>query len=183
MIALKIIILVAVAFFWFAILKALRQRGGFWAQWPLSSELTGKFSNLVDLSFIGLGIAIALTPFAFGYGLRTGVGIIPDLLLFAAAAGTIGAMLSRRVWPDETVHLTCSGFAFGGAGIGFAALSAAMGQYLLMGLALAAVLPAAVTLAANLKPLSKWIAKFSRVEWLTAALLLAWLIIAVLWLP
>ena len=43
MIALKIFILLAVAAFWGSILWTLHKRGGFWAEWPISSELSGRY--------------------------------------------------------------------------------------------------------------------------------------------
>lgn len=177
MIALKIFILFAICAFWGSILWNLHKRGGFWAEWPISSELSGKYDNPVDVAFVLTGFALALFPFAIGYGLRGGWQIIPDLILFAAGASTIGTMLTRRVWPDEEFHLTFAGIAFAGAGIGLASIYGVMGRYTLMAIALASIIPAAVTLAANLKPLHEWMAKFSRVEWLTAALIMAALVL------
>jgi len=51
MIALKIFILFAVAAFWGSILWNLHKRGGFWAEWPISSELSGRYDNL---GFVGI---------------------------------------------------------------------------------------------------------------------------------
>lgn len=178
MMILKILILCAVALFWGSILWALHRRGGFWAEWPISSELSGRFSNPVDIAFIVTGFALAASPVAFGYGIRSGWAFVPDLILFAAGASTIGTMLSRRVWPNEAFHLVFAGIAFAGAGIGFAAIGGVLGNMWMLGLALASILPAGVTLLANMKPLHEWLAKFSRVEWLTAALLMGWLIAA-----
>ena len=62
----------AIAAFWGSILWSLHKRGGFWAEWPISSELSGKFDNPVDAAFVLTGIALALFPFAVGYGLRGG---------------------------------------------------------------------------------------------------------------
>lgn len=167
MLVLRIVILCVVAFFWYAILRSLHARGGWWAEWPISSELTGQLSNLVDASFILIGVALALTPIAFGYGIRSGWEFVPDLLMFVTGAAAIGTMLSRRVWPNETIHITCAGITFGGAGIGLAIMSAVLHHYWITSIALASIIPAAITVLGNLKPLHEWLARFSRVEWAT----------------
>lgn len=171
----KIVILALFAFWWYALMRAFVARGGdAFGEWPISNQITGKLSEPFDAAFLGLGAALMLCPFAFGVLAPWVLGISAF-----AAAGCIGTMLTRRVWPNERAHITLAGIAFAGASASFAAISWQLHAWAMFWLAVGTAIPAVIQAILNFKPIHLWIAKFSRTEWAYAILITAWAVVAV----
>lgn len=172
----RIIIILLLGFWWTTLLEAFVARGGdAFGEWPISNQITGKFSEPFDLSFFGMAAAILMCPFTFHATAPWVLGIAAS-----SAAGCIGTMLTRRVWPLERAHITLAGIAFSQAAATIAAIGWERHDWILLVLSSASMAPGIIEIAVNFKPIHEWMHKFSRVEWLTAVLVSASFVLAVL---
>lgn len=112
-----------------------RLQGNNWETNTISHYLTGKDGKVVDIGFYVLATGLS--------ALGMTVGPWAHAFYLIGALGTIGAAVTRAVWPDTPWHIRSAAAAFGG--IGIANILASIGNTGMLILASMAIVVALVT--------------------------------------